>query len=239
MPASRGRAGRTITLSPHGSTAATPYESAAWIERREIQAPPGRSRSRISRSLSSGGASRRSGGSIRAADLSDTPVLMTRLPAFRQFRLRPAQFALNDRAQQRAQLGRSLAAEGGFKTRLRGYPALTCRREALLAQLGQMQFLAATLGRHRLDRDQAVARQRKDVPPERRSVHYHVGRQRIDAHTSLALELRENGELGRAQARRRKELIIGLGHVPRRLANRQTHALRHLGCGIRTHSFPH
>jgi hypothetical protein len=60
-----------------------------------------------------------------------------------------------------------------------------------------------------------VSLQGLDVTPQRRAIHHHVLGKRIDRERTLPLELRQNRELGDAQADRRQELIIELGYVAR------------------------
>ena len=87
------------------------------------------------------------------------------------------------------------------------------------------QFLAAAVGAQRRDADKAFAFERQDVAAERGAVHHEIVGQRIDRHRAQPLELGENRELGRAQARRRQVLVVKLGNVPRRLADGQAVAL--------------
>jgi len=93
--------------------------------------------------------------------------------------------------------------ESGFEPRLRLHPAFRGCLEPLLASPGQVQLLAAAVGRSRLDPDQPVALERQDVAPERRAIHDHLRRELIDGHRRLPSQLREDGVLGRAQAARR------------------------------------
>jgi len=93
--------------------------------------------------------------------------------------------------------------ESGFEPRLRLHPAFRGCLEPLLASPGQVQLLAAAVGRSRLDPDQPVALKRQDVPAERRAVHDHFGGKRVDRHRTLPSQPRQKRELGGAQAARR------------------------------------
>src|SRR6266536_1621690 len=123
------------------------------------------------------------------------------------------------RAACRTKLSRRLEIIRWRRSRLRVRPAFRGGLEPLLASPGQVQLLAAAVGRSRLDPDQPVALQRQDVAPERRAIHDHLRRELIDGHRRLPSQLREDGELGRAQAARRQEPVVELRHVPSSLAH--------------------
>src|SRR5262249_35157465 len=57
----------------------------------------------------------------------------------------------------------------------------------------------------------------------------------IDGHWTLSLQLGQNGKLCGAQSGRREKLVIGCGHVARRLAHREAHAVPDFGWTFGAH----
>src|SRR5262249_26378804 len=143
------------------------------------------------------------------------------------------EFARRRGSQQLAQVASAFGSEHGFKSRLRLGPAFERRLQALLARLGQAQLLGTAIGCSRPDADQPVPLQRQDVASKRGAVHHHVLGKRVDRQWTLSLEPREDGKLGRAQAARRQETVVGLTQASRRRAHGEAVAL--LRCLSGTH----
>src|ERR1700722_16749902 len=142
-------------------------------------------------------------------------------------------------AQQGAQARRALIAEGGCKLPLRLLPALVPRQQPFEAGVRQSQLLAPPVLSPRRDTDKAVALERQDVPAKRGPVHHHLFGQRVDRHRPLPSQPGEDGELGRAQARRGQIPIIKLRHMSRRLADSEAGAVPNRRQLIgRHHEFP-
>src|SRR5947208_11608263 len=89
-----------------------------------------------------------------------------------------------------------------------------------------MQLLAAAIQGPLLDADEPVTLQRQHGPSQCRAIHDELAGKRVDRHGPQTFELRQDGELRRAQSFRCQTLVIELGHVTSRLA--QCQAIAHL-----------
>src|SRR5213592_2318317 len=136
------------------------------------------------------------------------------------------ELARRDGAQLLAKHRRALATERRLELHLRLAPQPARNTKPLGTCPGQMQFLAAAIQASVLYADEAVTLQWKHGPSQCRAIHYELACERVDRKRSQPFQLRQDRKLRRAQAGGSQALVVELGDVAGRLAQRQTIALR-------------